>query len=142
MTDVIDLDAENILDREPLDPAILVEFCELDASMKLDRERMEELKAILIDRVGVKNGTLSLITQGHKITTQGKLNRTLCEEDWLAIRDQIPEDCRPVNEAWVLKLDAKAAAALENSRPDLYAIVCRAITTKPAKPTVKVKPIT
>ena len=141
MTEPIDLDAENMLDREPLSLAVLTEFCELEELLKDGRERMDELKALIVDRVGGKPGTLTLITEGHKITTQGKLNRTLSEEDWLEVRDQIPEDCQPVTVSTVFKLDNKAAAALENSRPDLYALLCRAVTTKPAKPTVKVKPL-
>ena len=139
MTEPIDLDADNLLDREPLDPAILTEFCELEASIKLDRERLDELKAVLVDYVGVKDGTLTMITHVHKVTTVGKLTRTLDDEEWLQVRGEIPEDCQPITETMVLKLDAKAASALENSRPDLYALLCRAITTKPGKPTVKVK---
>jgi len=138
MTDPIDLDANNPMDREPLDTALLVEFCELEASIKQDKQRMDELKALLVARVGVKDGTLSLITQGYKITTTGKHNRSLDVGEWQLIRDQIPEDCQPITESTVLKLDNKAAAALENAQPELYALVCRAITTKPGKPTVKV----
>jgi len=137
----IDLDADNILDREPLDPAVLREFCDLVESMQHDKQRLEELKGIIVDRVGVKNGTLTLITQGFKVTTQGKHNKTLDPEEWQAIKDQIPPDHQPVTESLVCKLDNKAAAALENARPDLYALLCRAITTKPSKPTVKVSPL-
>ena len=137
----IDLNAESPMDREPLDPAVLVEFCALVESMQQSKERLDELKALLVDRVGVKNGTLTLITQGYKISTTGKHNRTLDPDEWQAIKSQIPPDHQPVNESLVCKLDNKAAAALENARPDLYAILCRAITTKPSKPTVKVTPM-
>lgn len=74
---------------------------------------------------------------GLKITVTGKLNRTLDAATWAELESVIPEALRPV--VYKPSLELKGLRYLENNEPDIFAIVSKAITTKPAKPSISIK---
>jgi predicted transcriptional regulator len=77
-----------------------------------------------------------------KITFTAKLNRTVDVDKWLEIKAQVPENLQAVVEEKVTyKVTDKGARWLEENNRDVYALVSKAITTKPAKVAVKVEVI-
>jgi len=84
-----------------------------------------------------QEGSRSMDATHFKVTTQGKLNRTVDEVKWAAIEQQIPEHLRPVRTKQVV--DVKILRALEMAQPELYRYVCAALITKPAKTSIKVQ---
>lgn len=77
-----------------------------------------------------------------KITFTAKLNRTVDVDKWLEIKSQVPENLQAVVEEKVTyKVTDKGARWLEENNRDVYALVSKAITTKPAKVAVKVEVI-
>lgn len=99
------------------------------------RIRTEEA---MIELAGVKTeGATKHDADGYTVTITGKLTRTLDEDAWHAIVDQVPEELRPVR--YKPALDLRGLRYLEQHEPVVYGIVSRAITTKPAKAGVEVK---
>ena len=79
---------------------------------------------------------------GLKVTFTAKLNRTVDEKNWLLIKDSVPVNLQAVvEEKTTYKVTDKGARWLEQNNPDVYALVSKAITTKPAKVAVKVEAI-
>jgi hypothetical protein len=73
----------------------------------------------------------------YKITVTSSMTRKLDEKKWKDIEDSIPEDLRPVN--YKPSIDLKGIRYLQENYPDTYAIIAKALTVKPAKPSVKVE---
>ena len=97
-----------------------------------------EIDKKLIAIIGFEQeGSRSMDATHFKVTTQGKLNRTVDEVKWAAIKQQIPEHLRPVRTKQVV--DVKILRALEMAQPELYRYVCGALITKPAKTSIKVQ---
>jgi hypothetical protein len=77
-----------------------------------------------------------------KITLTAKLNRTVDTDKWLEIKAQVPESLQAVVEEKITyKVTDKGARWLEENAPEVYTLVSKAITTKPAKVAVKVEAI-
>ena len=77
-----------------------------------------------------------------KISFTAKLNRTVDVDKWLEIKAQVPENLQAiVEEKLTYKVTDKGARWLEENNRDVYALVSKAITTKPAKVAVKVEAI-
>ena len=72
----------------------------------------------------------------HKVTITGVVNRTLDKEVWESIKEQIPEELRPVT--YEPKLDAAGVKWLQADNPDTYRLVAKALTIKPGKTNIKV----
>ena len=84
-----------------------------------------------------QEGSRSMDATHFKVTTQGKLTRTVDEVKWAAIEQQIPEHLRPVKTKQVV--DLKILRALEMAQPELYRYVCGALITKPATTSIKIQ---
>lgn len=100
-----------------------------------ERVRVEDQ---IIALVGVKEeGTLSRKTAWFKLSTTGKLTRSLDDKAFLAIRDQVPDEISPVE--FAPKLNLRKLRDLETTHPDAYRLVASCLVTKPAKPAVRVE---
>jgi hypothetical protein len=100
---------------------------------RAERIRIEDQ---IIESVGVKEeGTLSRKTDWFKLSTTGKLTRSLDEKAFLALRDRIEDP--PVN--YKVTLDLKRLRDLETTNPDAYRLMLSCIETKPAKAAVRVE---
>ena len=84
-----------------------------------------------------QEGSRSMDATHFKVTTQGKLNRTVDEVKWAAIEQQIPAHLRPIKTKQVV--DLKILRALEMAQPELYRYVCGALITKPATTSIKIQ---
>ena len=82
-------------------------------------------------------GSQTHTAEHWKITITGRINRTLDREKWSEIRDQIPPHLRPVKES----LDDAGVKWLRDNEPDLYSLIAQAVTAKPGKPGVQIKPV-
>ena len=111
---------------------------EAKASEDAARAERVMIEQKLIDLIGCKEeGTQSAKTDWFKISTTGKLTRSLDAAAFDAVRKHVPDEISPVD--YQPKLDLKKLRALEAANPDVYAIVASCITTKPAKPAVRVE---
>ena len=110
----------------------IVELKRREEIAKQERAMLEEqLAKEISDRV---EGTASLVAGSYKVTVTSKLNRTLDYTAYQAIENDIPEGVRCVK--LEPKLDLKKLRAMDAVRPGFSAAF---ITTKPAKPSVKIE---
>ena len=82
-------------------------------------------------------GTAHAEDAGWKITVTAKINRTLDEMKLRQIAHQIPDDVGAKVIRWKPDLVLKELRSVQEYRPDVYEVLASAITTKPAKPAVK-----
>ena len=123
--------------REEVDHLLQTRL-ELVSQKRQATTRLEELDKKLIAIIGFEQeGSRTYDTGAFKVTTQGKLNRSVDEVKYAAIEQQIPEHLRPVRTKQVV--DLKLLRALEMAQPELYRYVCGALITKPAKTSIKVQ---
>lgn len=111
-----------------------------EAKAAEDAARAERIKVEeqIIGVVGVKEeGTVSRKTDWFKLSTTGKLTRSLDDKAFLAIRSQVPDELSPVD--FVPKLNLRKLRDLEYNHPDTYRLVASCLITKPAKPAVRVE---
>ena len=117
---------------------ICQELREAKAAEDAARDKRIACEQSVIELVGLKEeGSTSEKTQFFKVTTTAKLTRALDASAFMAMRDRIPDGVSPVD--FVPKLDLKKLRALEQANPGIYQLMTQCITTKPAKPAVKVE---
>lgn len=101
------------------------------------RQRRVELETQILELAGVKEeGSQHVDTAYFRVTTVGKLTRSLDAAAWEAIRGDVPADLAPVD--YKPSLDLKKLRAIETANPELYQKIAQCISTKPAKPSIKV----
>jgi len=97
-----------------------------------------ETEGKIIDLAGMKaEGSQTHDAGTYKITVTSSMTRKLDEKKWKEIESSIPEDLRPVN--YKPSIDLKGIRYLQENYPETYAIVAKALTVTPAKPSVKVE---
>jgi hypothetical protein len=120
---------------------------ELEIAEDLFNAKLEEsfaeskrvaLEQELIDLVGAKEEGAQTHTIGDfKVTITGRLNRKI---DWdvfdKSIASKIPESLHPVKVK--RELDETGVKYLANNEPQLYKILAKALTVKPAKTSVTI----
>lgn len=74
---------------------------------------------------------------GWQVTTTGKVNRTVDDTAWRANQHHFTHENSPV--ASKLFVRVAKLRELEEADHELYVIACRAITSRPGKPAVKIK---
>ena len=110
----------------------IMELKRREAIAKEERAMLEDqLAKEITDRV---EGTDSMVAGSYKVTVTSKLTRTLDYPAYQAIEADIPEGVRCVR--FKPELDLKKLRAIDAVRPWFSAAF---ITTKPARPTVKVE---
>lgn len=111
-------------------------YQEAQEDEKRAKARRLEIEGLIVAISDVQyEGASVTKTRYYKCTCTGKLNRKLDVETWENIRDQIPEDLRPVKTT----LDLPKLRAIEKENPDVFKVVANAISSKPAKVSVKVE---
>lgn len=83
-------------------------------------------------------GSTHVEDAGWRITVTAKLTRTLDEAKLRQVAHQIPDDVGAKVIRWKPDLVLKELRACQEYRPDIYEVLASAITTKPAKPAVKI----
>lgn len=107
---------------------------------KAARERRVALEEQIDTIMGHKEeGAFSLETDYYKLTTTGRITRTIDEKVLSAIRDEIPNAIFERLIKWKPSLVLKEMHYIQRNEPDLYEALSQAITAKPAKTSVKVE---
>ena len=110
----------------------IMELKRREAIAKEERAMLEDqLAKEITDRV---EGTDSMVAGSYKVTVTSKLTRTLDYPAYQAIEADIPEGVRCVR--FKPELDLKKLRAMDAVRPGFSAAF---ITTKPARPAVKIE---
>ncbi len=124
-------------------PVLGMLAAELEA-LKADRHRVDvrisEVERLILNNITAKDeGTVTEKTTNHKLTVTFKMNRKLDDGVWARIRNQIPDNLHPVR--YKAEVDTRGIRYLQQNEPDVYLILSEALTTKPAKPYIKVEAI-
>ncbi len=86
-------------------------------------------------------GSETTSTEFFRITTTGKLTRALDEEALCLVRSRIPEGIFDRVIRYKPELILRDLRYVEANEPDVYRLFADAITTKPAKTTLKIERI-
>lgn len=93
----------------------------------------------VLDLLGCKEeGSQSTKTAWYKVTTTGILDRALVD-DYGTKLDELPPEIFNALIKFKPTIDVRALKALASANQDAYRIACRAVVTKPAKPSVKIE---
>lgn len=103
--------------------------------------RRVELEAAIIAATGEpEEGSQTVdLADGRKLTVTSKITRTVDEQLWKSVLHDVPEHLRPIVFVETAKLDTKGLRWLRENQPQMYALVCTAITAKKAKSAIQVK---
>ena len=105
------------------------------------KERRYQIESQLAELVGVADeGTINAEGQYYKVKTVGKLSRSLDDSAIQADWDNLPAEIKKCIK-WKAALDTKSLRSLEEMRADLLPTMSQYMTTKPAKPSIKVEVI-
>ncbi|MAM87534.1 MAG: hypothetical protein CME36_09545 [unclassified Hahellaceae] len=109
-------------------------------NLQIAKQIMAEAEAALIDVVGAKpEGSQTFtIADRYKVTTTGKINRALDPKAWAKIAQEIPEPLAKRLVKYKPALDLKEFRFIESNEPDYFRLISSAVTSKPAKASVKV----
>lgn len=99
----------------------------------------QNLLALVANRK--EEGTTHADTDLFKIAVVDKINRSIDSDELARIAPKIPEAIGKRLIKWTPGLVMGELRFLQNNEPDLYAIVAKAITAKPAKPSVSIERI-
>lgn len=113
-------------------------FLELEQIKKDAAKEQDLIKSVVLEAVGVKQGTITVSINGFRVSTIGKLNRTVDASVWDEIKEEIPQELWPIKETLKLEPDVKMIHALQSANPLVWKKCAAAFTTKPGKPAVKV----
>jgi hypothetical protein len=86
-------------------------------------------------------GSVTTSTDGYKVTVTYGFNRTVDEAALNAIKDEIPTGLFDQVINYKPSLILAGLRHIQSNEPDTYAVLAQAITSKPAKPSVKVEAI-
>jgi hypothetical protein len=94
----------------------------------------------ILSLVGVKEeGTTTIKTEWFKVATVGNLTRTLLVDELPKVQGLIDQRIYEQVIKYEPKLSVSGLKAVATANPDAYRVLLSAVTTKPAKPTVKVE---
>ena len=103
------------------------------------KKRRYELEAALASMVGeTTEGTLHAEEGAFKVSATYKLTRTVDSAAVQAGWNDLPEIVRDAF-TWKPDLVLKHYRALEVANPDAFATLAKFVTTKPAKPSIKIE---
>ena len=106
---------------------------------RLAADRRIALEQAITEKLGAKTegSQTHTLENGMKVTITGKLTRSLDQAAWEEVKSEIPESLWPIKVKQ--ELDTTGVKYLMANEPQIYALVSKAITTKPAKTAVEVK---
>ena len=84
-------------------------------------------------------GSVTLKGESYKVTITYGVNRTLDQAALEAIKDGIARELFDQAITYKPSLVLAGVRFLQNNEPDSYAVLAQAITSKPAKPSVKLE---
>ena len=125
----------------------LAELCEkhLEAKQaeqgwKDKRKKIESEIVELVPTKGKGSKTTTYEGLGFKVKTTGRIYRSVDESAWEEIKDQIPEDLRPVIK-WKAGVDERGLQHIRENEPEAWKKLQKVITSNPGAPGVKITPL-
>lgn len=116
----------------------------LQAKAELDaaRARLDAINNQIIKTVGTKDeGSFSVEGDEFKITTRQDIRRSVDPKLAQDVYRSLPRDIADAIFDWKPSLNLKLFRELAKYQADTHALISTAVTSKPSKPSVSVKPI-
>lgn len=107
-------------------------------SKATEYRRIIEDQILAVAHSDKAEGSTTLEAGRWKVTIQNKLSRTIDSDQLVRLQDQIPSPILNRVVRYKPSLDVREWKYIENNEPQYAAILSAAITTKPAKPYLKV----
>lgn len=113
-----------------------LELKKLEEDARLARVAHEAVLLPFLDQIpqGSKTTTLS---DGRKVTVKNGDSYGVDWQEWLKVKDQIPESLNPIKIKEVLS--EPSLRFLMNNEPETYKILAKAFIARPQKPSISVK---
>ena len=106
------------------------------------RDKRIAIEQAITDIVGIpEEGTKTTDAEGYKVKVDQRIKRTIDAKAWALVRDQIPEELRPIKIVEEIKVENKGVLWLKEKEQGYYRLLCQAMTEKPEKPSVKVEEV-
>lgn len=120
--------------------ALVEQYLSAKAHLATAKKILDEAEKALIENFGVKEeGTFSVtVADKYKVATTGKINRTISGPIWDEVKREIPEPLAERLVQYKPSLNLRELRYVELNEPEWFAKVAKAITSKPAKASVKV----
>lgn len=124
-----------------MNTALILELVVAKALEEKARERRIEAEQAILAEIGeIKaEGQTAIKAVGYKLTVTGSMNRRIDGSVLAAVRESIPAALFDQAIRWKPEVNLTGLRYLQNSEPDTYSILAGAITTTPAKPSVRVE---
>lgn len=106
-----------------------------------NRRRLEIEGKILELLEKKEEGSVTEKTDYYKVTATYKINRTVDEKIAVSLADELTQDQYQRIFRWKAEVDTKELRFLMENKPETYSVIARAVTAKPAKPTLKIEEI-
>jgi hypothetical protein len=120
---------------------MMAEIFRLKAAEAEAKNRRYELEAELVKAIGHKDeGTVKAEQGAYQATITYKLDRKVDGEAVRDAWDSLPDEVQDAF-TWKPDLSIRQYRALETANPKSFSILAKFITTKPAKPTIKIEEI-
>jgi hypothetical protein len=121
---------------------VIQEYVAAKNAEEIARERRYTAERQLSELMGSKSeGQLTETAGRYKVTAKHKINRTLDLKIWNEIKDKIEPAIADNLIKFKPSLDLKGYRWIKENRPEVFAIVSEAVTSKPAKVGFTVKEI-
>lgn len=126
--------------RPSLD-ALAKEWTDTKAAEDALRDRRVRIESEMLEQIRVKEeGAITEKTEHYKVTATARLIRSVDWTQYDKIKEQIPENLRPVK--FKPELDTKGVKWLEQNEPALYRALAQCISVKPGKVGFAISPLT
>lgn len=102
-----------------------------------NKERLEVEKTILSYLDGKEEGTVTKKTDYYKISVTYGIDRKVDSEIASSLSSELGDEYERIFK-WEAKIDIKEMRFLVEKKPDVYALVAKAMTSKPKKPSFKI----
>lgn len=123
--------------------ALTEQYVAAKAHLKTAQQICSEAESALIAAIGHKDeGSLTIhVDDKWKVTTTGKINRTVSGQIWDEVKGKIPAPLANRLVRFKPEVNLKELRYVELNEPEWFAIIAPAITAKPAKPALEVKEV-
>lgn len=119
---------------------LIFALLEAKAEMARAKQAYTEIEDQVLAEVGHKDeGTQHQETAFYKVTTTGRMNRTVDERELRMVQDSVPGDIFSRVFRFKPALDLKEYRFIQNNEPEIFQLVSSCVTSKPGKPGLKVE---
>lgn len=104
------------------------------------QQKVYDSEKAIVAAVGAETeGSFTVRCDHYKITTTQAIARSVDKDALEAVRREFPEDLFEAMFDYRPSLNVKLFKECEHLRPEVYALACKAVTSKPGKVAVKVE---